>query len=192
MTMNLSPSESSTTECCPVLAKGRLTPELWPAPCTSRTGDTSCRLMRTACVSRTSTHLLKSLQGLGQIRTEVWTTYSGSNLFPRVPAPPKISNRTVASSWRYVGSHSSTTGTTGSAEPHWCPTASEHCRASALLSRKHRQDSKYTVQRKTRGEERAKGSALLFSSHWKQAEQSLCTTHSRVPASLPCKNQQKA
>lgn len=190
MTMNLSPSESPTTGCCLVLAKGRLIPELWPAPCTSQMGDTSCRIMRTACVSRMSTHLLKSLQGLGQIWTEVWITYSGSNVFPRVPAPSKSSNRTVASSWRYVGSHSSTTGMQaqwsrtdapqqGSTAEHQHFWAGSIDRTQNTLCREGRDGMK-------------EPKVLLFSSHWKQAEQSLCTIHSRVPASLPCKNQQKA
>lgn len=104
--------------------------------------------MRAACFSRMSTHLLKSLQGLEQIWTEVWITYSGSNLFPRASPLTKTSNKTVASSWRYVGSLSMTPGKTGSADPHRFPTAAEHCRTMALLSRKHRQDYEYTAQGK--------------------------------------------
>ena len=135
-------------------------PEPWPTPCTSCMDGTCCRLMRTACFSRMATHLLKSLQGLGQIWTEVWITDPGSNLFPRVSAPTKPSNKTAASSWRYVGSHSLTTGKTGSAELHWRPTAREHCRAMALLSRKHRQDYEYTARGSSKGVENPEGSAF--------------------------------
>lgn len=74
-------------------------------------------------------------------------------------------------------------------ELHWCLTAREHCRATTLLSRKHQQDYKYTVQGSPKRDKRARGS--LFNTHWKQAEQCLRTTYSSMPASLPWKKSTK-